>query len=112
VIGVLEMKDMSQTSPGSVAILPFSRAEYEARWARVKAEMVRRGLGVAVVWGKTASSFDRAGDVLYLTHYFSTKVGQGFDAAPFSAGPFARSYCVRVRFQSWWPTIPIYAQTR
>ena len=51
--------------------------------------MRRRGLSAAVVWGRTASSFDRAGDVLWLTHYFSTKVGQGFDAAPFSARAYA-----------------------
>ena len=75
------------TAPGGS--LPFARAEYEARWQRAEAEMRRRGLQAAVVWGRTASSFDRAGDVLWLTHYFSTKVGQGFDAAPFGA----RAYC-------------------
>jgi len=69
--------------------LPFPRAEYAARWQRAETEMRRRGLAAAVVWGRTASSFDRAGDVLWLTHYFSTKVGQGFDALPFSA----RAYC-------------------
>ena len=82
------MRDMAETVPGFAALVPFSRSEYERRWQRVADEMARRGLPAAGVWGKTASSFDRAGDVLYLTHYFSTKVGQGFDAAPFSARAF------------------------
>lgn len=69
--------------------LPFPRSEYEARWRRAEAEMRRRGLQATVVWGRTASTFDRAGDVLWLTQYFSTKVGQGFDAGPFGA----RAYC-------------------
>lgn len=69
--------------------LPFTRTEYERRWQRADDEMRRRGLEGAIVWGRTASTFDRAGDVLWLTQYFSTKVGQGFDAGPFSA----RAYC-------------------
>ena len=51
--------------------------------------MKSQGLETAVVWGRTASTFDRAGDVIYLANYFSSKVGQGFDAAPFAA----RAYC-------------------
>lgn len=51
--------------------------------------MERRGLKTAVIWGRTASTFDRAADILYLSNYFSSKVGQGFDAAPHSA----RAYC-------------------
>lgn len=46
-------------------------------------------LDCVVVWGRTASTFDRAADVIYLTNYFSTKVGQGFDTGPHSA----RAYC-------------------
>lgn len=51
--------------------------------------MLSRKLEAAVVWGRTASTFDRAGDVIYLTNYFSSKVGQGFDSPPFNA----RAYC-------------------
>ena len=71
------------------AQLVFSRNEYSRRWTLVEDEMRRRGLDSAVVWGRTASSFDRAADVIYLTNYFSTKVGQGYDSGTFSA----RAYC-------------------
>ena len=70
-------------------IILFSRAEYHHRWSRAFAAMRDRGLETAVVWGRTASTFDRAGDVIYLTNFFSSKVGQGFDAGPFAA----RSLC-------------------
>ncbi len=70
----------------------FSSQEYADRWSRVSASMAERGLDVTVVWGRTASTFDRAGDVIYLTNYFSSKVGQGFDAPPFNA----RAYCAVV----------------
>ena len=71
------------------SLLVFSTAEYESRWKKVEAEMSSRGLEAAVIWGRTASTFDRAADVIFLTNYFSTKVGQGFDSGKFSA----RAYC-------------------
>ena len=67
----------------------FDAREYENRWSRADAALADAGLENAVVWGRTASTFDRAGDVIYLTNYFSSKVGQGFDARPFNA----RAYC-------------------
>lgn len=67
----------------------FPREEYESRWRRVHDEMARLGFDSAVVWGRTASSFDRAGDLLYLSNYASTKVGQGFDAGPHNARAYA-----------------------
>ncbi len=82
------MTGPSTFSPVAPSLLPFAREEYRQRWARAEAAMRRRGLTATVVWGRTASTFDRAGDVLYLTSYFSSKAGQGFDAAPFSARAF------------------------
>ncbi len=73
----------------SKSLLVFSAAEYESRWKKVEMEMSARGIETAVIWGRTASTFDRAADVIYLTNYFSTKVGQGFDSGKFSA----RAYC-------------------
>ncbi|WP_282604338.1 M24 family metallopeptidase [Pelagibius sp. Alg239-R121] len=70
-------------------MLIFSSSEYESRWKRADRALAAEGLEAAVVWGRTASTFDRAGDVIYLTNYFSSKVGQGFDAPPFAA----RAYC-------------------
>lgn len=81
---------MNETAAKSPSVAPpFPNAEYRHRWDRVHDEMERRGLKAAVVWGRTASTFDRAADILYLSNYFSSKVGQGFDAAPHSA----RAYC-------------------
>ncbi len=41
--------------------------------------MRRRGLSVAVVWGRSGGTYDRAGDVLYLTNYYGNNSGQGYD---------------------------------
>ena len=70
----------------------FPVEEYEDRWMRAERELARRGFEGAVVWGKTAGSFDRAGDVLYLVNYFSGKVGQPFDTSEHRA----RDYCAVV----------------
>lgn len=70
----------------------FPRTEYEMRWKRADEALEKAGLDAAVVWGRTASTFDRAGDIIYLTNYFSSKVGQGFDARPFNA----RAYCAAI----------------
>lgn len=67
----------------------FPRQEYEARWQKAQDAMSALGLETVVIWGRTASTFDRAADIIYLTNYFSTKVGQGFDSSPHSA----RAYC-------------------
>jgi len=53
-----------------MAKMPFSRAEYERRWRRAEAEMTRRGYAAAVVWGRSNQTYDRCGDVLYLTNYY------------------------------------------
>jgi Xaa-Pro dipeptidase len=67
----------------------FPLSEYERRWRAAGQALDAQGLHAAVVWGRTASSFDRAGDVIWLTNYFSTKAGQGYDAPPHNA----RAYC-------------------
>lgn len=70
----------------------FPLEEYEERWTRLNREIDLRGYSGAVVWGKNASSFDRAGDVLYLVNCFSSKVGQPYDVS----GHRARDYCAVV----------------
>jgi Xaa-Pro aminopeptidase len=67
----------------------FPQAEYEERWARVHAEMKRRGHGIALVWGKTSGVYERAGDMLYLTNYFSTHSGQEPDSELWNARGFS-----------------------
>ena len=66
----------------------FSIEEYQLRWSRVEDEMRRRGIECAVVWGKTSASFDRAGDIIYLTNYFSHTTGQGVDISSHRARTF------------------------
>lgn len=63
----------------------FPIEEYERRWSRVYAEMKRRGFETAVVWGKTSGVYERAGDMLYLTNFFSTHSGQEPDTELWNA---------------------------
>ncbi|MBI2469561.1 MAG: aminopeptidase P family protein [Candidatus Rokubacteria bacterium] len=64
----------------------FPQAEYEGRWRRVYEVMKARGYETAVVWGRSAGTYERCGDVLYLTNFYSTLSGQGLDrSAAFSA---------------------------
>jgi Xaa-Pro aminopeptidase len=55
--------------------LYFSQSEYEARWAKVEAEMTRRGYDAAVIWSRSAGTHERCGDVLYLTNWYSCHSG-------------------------------------
>src|SRR5262245_66507781 len=55
---------------------PFPLEEYELRWERMHEAMRRKGYEVAVVWGKTSGVYERAGDTLYLTNFFSSHSGQ------------------------------------
>ena len=51
--------------------------------------MKRRGLDVAVVWGRSAGGYERCADVLYLTNYFSTNSGQASDTPLTNASGFS-----------------------
>lgn len=66
----------------------FPKEEYEARWRNVHAEMKRRGYETAVVFGRSGGTNDRCGDVLYLTNFFSTASGQGYDSQIFEGRSF------------------------
>ncbi len=61
--------------PGS-DFRPFPLEEFEARWQRVHDEIARKGYEAAVVWGKTSGVYERSGDMLYLTNFYSTHSGQ------------------------------------
>ena len=74
---------------GESRFRPFPLEEYEARWERVYEHMQAEGHETAVVWGKTSGVYERAGDVLYLTNFFSTHSGQEPDTALWNG----RSYC-------------------
>ncbi|MBS1895661.1 MAG: aminopeptidase P family protein [Actinobacteria bacterium] len=66
------MSATAQTQPG----LPFSLSEYHARWTAVATEIKDRGLSGAVVWQRSGGSYDRAGDVHWLTNYATSASGQ------------------------------------
>jgi Xaa-Pro dipeptidase len=67
----------------------FSLDEYRVRWAKVGAEMVRRGFERALIWGKSAGTYERSMDVLYLTNFYSSLSGQEPDSSAWNA----RSFC-------------------
>lgn len=54
----------------------FPLEEYEERWTRVHATMHKRGFSTAVVWQRSGGSYDRAGDVYWLSNYASLASGQ------------------------------------
>ena len=73
----------------------FPNEEYEARWQRAEDELKRRGYETAVVFGRSGGANDRAGDVLYLTNFFSTASGQGYDSTIFQGRPKSLKFVVR-----------------
>jgi len=67
---------MSLISPARVVDLPYPVEEYEARWERLYDELARRGQRTAVIWQRSAGSYDRAGDLHWLCNYASLASGQ------------------------------------
>jgi Xaa-Pro aminopeptidase len=67
----------------------FPQQEYEDRWKRAYEEIERRGYAAAVVWGRSGGTYERCGDVLYLTNFYSTHSGHEQDTALWSARSFA-----------------------
>ena len=80
---------------------PFSLDEYEARWARTYEAMAAKGYDVAVVWGKTSGVYERAGDMLYLSNFFSTHSGQEPDTVLWNG----RSYSALIMQQGEVPEL-------
>jgi len=80
---------------------PFPLEEYEDRWARTLEHMKQKGYETAVVFGKTSGVYERAGDVLYLTNFFSTHSGQEPDTALWNA----RAYCAVIMQQGEVPEL-------
>lgn len=69
--------------------LYFPLDEYQDRWARVARDMAEKGYDAAVVWSRSGGSYDRCGDVLYLSNYVSTESGQEPDNKLRRASAFA-----------------------
>ncbi|MEH7255391.1 M24 family metallopeptidase, partial [Neobacillus niacini] len=56
----------------------FTLDEYQLRWERVYIEMEKRGFDSCVIW--SGASYDRVGDVLWLTNYASGESGQIYES--------------------------------
>ena len=67
----------------------FPVDEYHDRWDRVDRRMAEAGFETAVVWGRTGGSYERCGDVLYLTNFYGTGSGQGYDTPYTNARSFS-----------------------
>src|SRR5262245_4101953 len=59
----------------------FPKQEYEDRWKGVRKVMADRGYEAAVIWGRTGGTYERSGNIVYLTNYYSTQSGQMPDNA-------------------------------
>ncbi|MEE9299557.1 MAG: M24 family metallopeptidase [Alphaproteobacteria bacterium] len=67
----------------------FPKSEYRSRGQRVHDEMARRGYDVAVVWAKGSGAYERYGNVLWLTNYYSAHSAQEPDNNFWTARSFA-----------------------
>ena len=54
----------------------FTKDEYLARWGRVQAAMAAAGHENLLVWQRSASTYDRVGDVFWLTNFYTNGTGQ------------------------------------
>ena len=71
----------------------FPLEEYEARWKKLEGEMAKKGYDSALVWGKTAGTFERSMETVYLTNFFTTHSGQEPDSPLFNARGFCAAIC-------------------
>lgn len=67
----------------------FPRDEYEDRWRRVYDEIAARGYEAAVVFGRSAGTYERSGDIVYLTNFYSTHSGAEGDTPLWHARGYA-----------------------
>jgi Xaa-Pro dipeptidase len=70
--------------------MTFCRDEYRERWAKVLAAMEARGYETLLVWQRAAGTFDRIGDVLWLTNFIMNGTGQD-PASETSGAPYTFS---------------------
>jgi Xaa-Pro dipeptidase len=54
----------------------FPRSEYEDRWQRVAQAMAEKGYDNLLIWQRGAGTFDRVGDVYWLTNFVMNGTGQ------------------------------------
>ncbi|MEP6547145.1 MAG: M24 family metallopeptidase [Gammaproteobacteria bacterium] len=54
----------------------FTKDEYHARWGRVQSAMAAAGYETLLVWQRSASAYDKVGDVYWLTNFYTNGTGQ------------------------------------
>lgn len=54
----------------------FSKDEYHERWRRVQAAMAAAGYEYLIVWQRSAGTYDKAGNVYWLTNFVTDGTGQ------------------------------------
>jgi Xaa-Pro aminopeptidase len=54
----------------------FAREEYRERWDRVSKAMAAKGYETLLVWQRAAGTYDRIGDVYWLTNFMMNGTGQ------------------------------------
>jgi len=95
----------------------FPIDEYEGRWERIQEAMKQRGLSTVLVWGRSGGTYDRAGDVLYLTNYYGNNSGQGYDnpythCRAFSAVILRAGQEPELLVDDSWPRMDLIATSR
>lgn len=66
---------MSMNTRSSAAYFPSQ--EYELRWRRLDQAAQQQGLDLLVIWSRSAGTYDRCADLVYLANYYSNQPGQG-----------------------------------
>jgi Xaa-Pro aminopeptidase len=59
----------------------FPRDEYEDRWRKTLGAARERGHDKVLVWGQSGGNYERCGDVLWLTGYFSNQSAHAYDSS-------------------------------
>jgi Xaa-Pro dipeptidase len=66
----------ARTERASASAIFFSKDEYVARWQRVQTAMAEAGYENVVVWQRSASTYDKVGNVYWLTNFITNGTGQ------------------------------------
>lgn len=64
------------SSRALAAANPFAKDEYAARWERVQAAMAAAGYENLIVWQRSAATYDKVGNVYWLTDFYTDGTGQ------------------------------------
>ena len=69
----------------------FARKEYYERWNRVQAAMAAAGYANLLVWQRSAGTYDKIGDVCWLTNFHTFGTGQAPATRPEFGEPYTFS---------------------